>query len=61
MVLAGALIPVVLLAVAIAQDAPDVPNLVSLVLYAIAATLALVGAYVFDELWITAGQAVPLS
>jgi Fe-S-cluster-containing dehydrogenase component/formate-dependent nitrite reductase membrane component NrfD len=57
-VLAGALMPAVLLAVAIEQGAPD---LATLVLDVIAAMLALAGAYVFDELWITAGQAVPLS
>jgi Fe-S-cluster-containing dehydrogenase component/formate-dependent nitrite reductase membrane component NrfD len=54
-VLAGALIPAVLLAVPIWQGTPN------LLLDVVAAMLAMAGAYVFDELWITAGQAVPLS
>ena len=50
-----------MLAVAIEQGTLGLPNLASGKLEVIAATLALGGAYVFDELWITAGQAVPLS
>jgi Fe-S-cluster-containing dehydrogenase component/formate-dependent nitrite reductase membrane component NrfD len=54
-VLGGALIPTVLLAFLIGRGAA------SLALDELVAALALLGAYIFDELWIAAGQAVPLS
>ncbi len=54
-------VPAASLAVTIDQHAPAFPTVIGLALSATAAILALAGAYLFDELWITAGQAVPLS
>jgi len=54
-ILTGGLIPLALLWFG------SVTNVSSLALDVLAAVLALAGLFVFEEIWITAGQAPPLS